>query len=72
MNTFRVLRISNNLEEYPDCTEDTLEFPDMVEYLDDEMDIFVYCNETGEFWHSDEFFSMVGMTTFSSENAEFI
>jgi len=68
MNTFRVLQITNKIDEYPDCKEDTLEFPDLVEEVEDEMEIFILCVETDEFWKSREFFSQVTMKTFNSED----
>jgi len=52
---YRVLRITNNMEEYPRCEKDTTEFPELVRYVEDEMDMFVM-DENGAFCNADEFF----------------
>lgn len=64
MYNFRVLRITNNIEDYPDCEKDTLEFPDLVEHVSDEMDIFIFNLETGNFWKAGDFFYEVSLSGF--------
>lgn len=53
---YLVLRISSNILSYPDCEIDTKTHPELVEYVEDEMDIFIYCVETKEFWKASDFF----------------
>jgi hypothetical protein len=54
---YRVVKITNNIEGYPECQLDTEEFPDMVKYVKDEMDLFIV-DEEGKFWSASEFFFM--------------
>jgi len=61
---YKVIKISNNTDEYPECKEDTERYPHLVKHVEDEMDIFV-TDENGEFWPADEFFNMVEVTSFS-------
>jgi len=65
---FRVLKISTNVDEYPYCKEDSEEFPDLMEYVEDEMETFIYCLEDDCWWIAHEFFSMVRIKSFSSDN----
>lgn len=64
MHSFRVLRITNNIEGYPDCERDTLEFPQLVKYVQDEMDIFILNLETLMWFHAKEFFYMAELESF--------
>jgi len=66
--TFRVLTITNNLDEYHQYEKDTNEFPDLVRRVEDEIETFVYCNETEDWWEAGEFLLMVDMKTFQSED----
>lgn len=62
---YRVVKISSNLNEYPECKQDTEEFPGLIKYIEDEMDIFIV-SENGDFFSSDEFFNMVSISKFNS------
>ena len=64
MYNFRVLKITNNIEDYPDCEKDTLEFPYLAEHVSDEMDIFIFNLETGKYWKSEDFFHEVSLDGF--------
>lgn len=64
---YRILRISNNLADYPDCEKDTLEHPELVECVSDEMESFVYCDETKEVWDAQEFFLIHPLESFFVE-----
>ena len=52
---YRVLKITNNVEKYPECKEDTKEFPDLVNYVKDEMELIIM-NERDDWVFADEFF----------------
>lgn len=60
----RVVAITNNLVDYPECVKDTEEFPNLIEYVEDEMAIFVVDTTNNNFWRADEFFYMVEVTEF--------
>ncbi len=64
--TFRVLVVTNDLEAYPRYKRDTIDFPELLEYVEDEIETFVFCNETEDFWKAGEFFDMVSIDTFKS------
>lgn len=63
---YRVVKISKNVEKYPDCKEDTEEFPHITKYVSDEMDIFIIEVETGEFYKAADFFYMVEIKKFNT------
>lgn len=54
--TYRIVSITNNPEDYPECRDDSKEFSHLIDELEDEMDTFVVNEETGEFWPHGEFF----------------
>ncbi|MCK5316865.1 MAG: hypothetical protein KAJ55_03070 [Anaerolineales bacterium] len=60
---YRVVKISNNIEEYPDCAADTKEFPYLIKHVEDEMDIFIIA-ENGDFWEAECFFHSTSITEF--------
>lgn len=60
---YRVVNISNNIDEYPECKKDTEQFPHLVKHVGDEMDTFIV-DENGKFWPAGEFFSMVTVINF--------
>lgn len=66
MSKYRVVQITNNVADYPECADDTEEFPHMVKYVGDEMDIFVV-DEEGKFWPASEFFYMKEIKEFKVE-----
>lgn len=57
---FRLVKITKNVERYPECAQDTEEFPHLVDRVSDEMDSFVVMvgKETEKFWPAGEFFLM--------------
>jgi hypothetical protein len=67
MTLYLVVKISDSLEEYPDCKEDTEMFPHLVKYLKDEMDTFIVQDGTENFWKASEFFQMVNINYFSGD-----
>ena len=64
---YRVVKISNSVEEYPDCVADTKEFPHLIKHIEDEMQLFVIA-ENGDFWDAEEFFNMNSITEFDATN----
>lgn len=63
MIEFRVIMITNDLEGNPECRKDTEEFPEMVRYVEDEVEVFV--SGAGDFWPARDFFDMVSVTHFT-------
>jgi len=59
---YRLVKITNNIKEYPECELDTLEFPHLVNEITDEQDYFVINTETQEFYPADEFFYMADIS----------
>jgi glycine cleavage system protein P-like pyridoxal-binding family len=66
---FRVLDIAKNLEDFPQYAKDTLEFPELVEEVEDETEIFIYCENNESFYRASEFFLAIDMKTFESNDA---
>ena len=66
---YRVVKISNNVEEYPDCAADTQEFPHLVKHVEDEMDIFII-DVNGDFWEAECFFHSTSITEFQDTKGE--
>ena len=64
--SFKTLSISNNIKDYPESEKDTIEHPELLEYVDDEQEGFVYCNETGDFWTFSDFFHCVKIEGFQN------
>jgi hypothetical protein len=67
---YRVVSITNNLAANPECREDTEEFPDLVEAVEDETGHFVVrVLDNGEYesFPAHEFFSIVNVTEFTVE-----
>lgn len=61
---YRVLRITNNVKEYPEAKSDSHEFPYIVPHVDDEFGVFVVDLRTRNFWKASEFFYMVNVNQF--------
>ena len=66
---YRVVKITNNIKDYPECAEDTEMFSHLVKHIEDEMDIFIVA-ENGDFWQADEFFHMTSIVQFRTKNNE--
>ncbi len=71
MNDYKVVSITNNLERYPDCKDDTEEYPHLIDFiqLDDithnEWEVFIVENgDINIWWRASEFFYMVDMKEF--------
>lgn len=61
----RVVKITNNFESYPECINDTNEFPNLIPYVEDEMAIFIVDSVDDDgWWTAKEFFYMVPITEF--------
>ncbi len=70
MIKFRVVTVTNNLEEYPQYRDDTEEFPEIVSYVEDEANTFIVDTRDGDFWPAREFFDMVTISHFFIDSAE--
>jgi len=64
MIKLRVVHITNNPEGYPECINDTNEFPNLVSYVEDECKVFVVDTTDGEFWLASDFFHMTNIKKF--------
>ena len=60
---YKVLRISNNLEEYPEAKVDTETHPELIPHVLDE-EYFFIMDEDGNFWEASEFFFMTNFKEF--------
>ena len=68
-----VVTITNSIENYPQFTEETKEFPGLVEYIDDEVEIFVVVDNNPEiFWYAHDFFNMVSIKSFLVDREELV
>lgn len=70
MIVFRVVKITNNLDKYPQCREDNEEFPNLVPRVEDEFEIFVVDPRDGGFWMAKEFFECTSTTHFIIDSSE--
>ena len=61
---YRVVTISNNLQKYPQFVEDSADFPQLVEYVEDECAVFVVDLSDGDFYPASEFFMMATIKYF--------
>ena len=59
MAQFKILKISNNLDDYPEAIQDTDKYPHLIKWLDDEFGLFVANLSNGDFFPAAEFFYMV-------------
>lgn len=60
---YRVIKISSYLDGYPECVKDTIEFPNMIKYLEDEYGMFVI-DENGDFCDAIDFFNTHDISEF--------
>ena len=63
---FKVVKITNDIEEYPDCEEDTKNHPDLIEDVEDEMEIFVIDINTDTVYRAADFFYMTNLKHFKT------
>lgn len=73
MHELRVVQIAkpNVLTEYPECADDTTEFPHLIPYVEDDMEIFVIDPaKPTQFWPAKEFFFMVDVKRFMVDAEE--
>jgi hypothetical protein len=54
---YKVITVTNNVNEYPQYRKSTLEHPELVDLICDECATFVV-DETNQYWPADEFFAM--------------
>ena len=58
MSQFKVLHISNNLDKYPECSRDSNEHPELVNWVHGEYQMFIYNLKTGSAFQADSFFKI--------------
>jgi hypothetical protein len=63
MKKLLVVTVTNNPEEYPEHAEASKKYPDLVEYVEDEIETFIYDPEDDGFWKSN-FFMCVDLDCF--------
>jgi len=56
MAIYRILKISSDLDKYPEAIQDTDNHPEVLPYLNDDFDLFVLNEETNHFWPAMHFF----------------
>jgi hypothetical protein len=61
---YRVLSITNNPPKYPEIAMDSAEFPELVEDVEDEQELFIM-DETGTFYKANWFFYTLEVKEFS-------
>jgi len=67
IHELRVVRIAAPyaIKDYPECVANTAEFPHLVKYVEDDMEIFVIGpSHPNQFWRAKEFFLTVDLTSF--------
>ncbi len=52
---YKVIKITNDLSEYPEYREDTERYPCLIEQIEDEVELFVI-SETGDTYIAQDFF----------------
>lgn len=70
MIEFRVITITNDLQEHPQYRDDTEEFPNLVQYIEDEVETFVVDMRDGGFWGASDFFFGTNITHFIVDSSE--
>ncbi|KPK54172.1 MAG: hypothetical protein AMS22_06325 [Thiotrichales bacterium SG8_50] len=63
---YRVVKITNNVDRYPECADDTAKYPDLVQHVEDEMELFIISADTGRFWPAGDFFYMTDVDFFTT------
>jgi len=68
MAKFRILHITNNLDEHPHCAKDSDEFPTIVGWVKDEYEMFILDVDGGSIFPASEFFYMLdeSVSTFNT------
>ena len=62
---YRIVNITEDLVENPHMRSDTEEFPFLVDYVEDEFDVFIVNkNDKDEFYKASEFFLMTEFKEF--------
>lgn len=52
----RIVTVTNDIETYPEFAKETLEFPNLVDYVEDDIEIFIVGEDENDFWCHHDFF----------------
>lgn len=64
MGKYRVVTVTNDLENNPEYAEDTIAYPDLIKYVEGDLAIFVIDLTNDKIYSHDEFFIVVGIKEF--------
>ena len=64
MGKFRVVTVTNDLESNPEYAEDTIAYPDLIPYIEDELATFIIDLTNDNVYSHDQFFMMVAVKEF--------
>lgn len=60
---YRVIRVTNNVDDYPEYKKQSLKFPGLVQRIVDEIETYIV-SDSGEIYTADEFFHSVNVRGF--------
>ena len=61
---YKVVSVTKDIASYPECASDTKQYPQLVRYVEDDMDIFVVHEEDGTFFKASDFFQSTSVRRF--------
>lgn len=64
MGKYRVVTVTNDLENNPEYAEDTIAYPDLIKYVEGDLAIFVIDLTNDNVYSHDQFFMMVAVKEF--------
>ena len=56
---YKLLKITNNIQDYPECKTDTLNYPSLVDEVEDEMQCFMVDIQSGTIYRMDDILEMI-------------
>ncbi len=75
MFNFRVLHIASSYEiaktKNGKCFQDTQEFPDLMNLVEDDTELFIFSVDTNRTWNARDFFFENILDNFSTTNCQF-
>jgi hypothetical protein len=70
MIELQIVTITTDPAKYPEYADDTVKHPDLVSYVEDEVETFVVDPRDGGFWGANEFFDCNPVTRILVDPAE--